>query len=205
MVLIIDTIDFLDSADAKHFRVSLPFNGFKANRDPDRSWPLSLDSFPNYINHLLVEFDSSTLRLSIDTSNGYLEIHNVFGHDTIRIKRLRFYSNCCNDTSLALTNYYRLIGDSVDWDANRVRRKRQIIKKPCERRPPAETQLTINGDDYLVQIKQRKSGFMKITNAHGYIPRGYPKRQKNIWGRAAIFNYHQILVNYINVMSLSLP
>lgn len=202
LTLIIDTVDFVDEMDFMDFKVFITNQGFGNFGEFDTTGKISLTTYPNFTSEFPVESEKTTIQIPIDNSSGYLEISNPYGRDTIRIHYLKQYSNCFKDTSKTRIEHYRVKNDHVSDQPYKVKFKKQTEKKACKRKPPIETVLTINNQDYSVGIQKRKSDAAEIMHGHGYKPRQTEKNHENYSGTYLYIS--SITEHYVNVMTVKI-
>ena len=202
LTLIIDTIDFVDAYDKNDFRINLTNQGFSNLGETDFSAKVSSNMFPNFQTSITIDSDSTLIQIPIDQENGYLELNNILGKDTIRINNLKQYSNCYKDSSKIRIEYYRVNNDIVADRPYRVKFKKEAEKTNCKRKPPFKTLLTINDEKYFVSIQKRKSDAVEYMHGHGYKPRQTEKNHENYSGTKLYISSRT--ERYINVITVKI-
>lgn len=202
LTLIIDTLDFVDELDHYDFRINMTNQGFANLGQTDSTAKLTITDYPNFQTTVNLETDSTTIKIPIDQQNGYLELSNIYDSDTIRINKLKRYSNCYRDTTKTRIEHYRVKNDSVSDQPFKVKFKVKTEKKKCDRRPPFKTMLTINDQKYFVNIQKKKSDGVEIMHGHGYKPRQTEKNYENYTGTRLYIS--SITERYINVITIKI-
>lgn len=202
LTLIIDTLDFVNELDQYDFRITVTNQGFANLGQLDSTAKVTITEYPNFQTTVNLESDSSNIQLPIDQQNGYVELSNVYDSDTIRINKLKLYSNCYRDTTNTRIEHYRVNNDSVSDIPYKVKFKERVEKKKCKRRPPFKTSLIINGQQYFVSIQKKKSDAVEIMHGHGYKPRQTEKNFENYSGTRLYISSRT--ERYINVITIKI-
>lgn len=202
MTLIIDTVDFIDNYDKYYFKVNLTNQGFADLGEIDTTAKVSTEEYPNFQTTVNLKTDSTNIKIPIDQQNGYLELSNLYDSDSIRINKLKLYSNCYRDTTKTRIELYRVKNDSVSDQPFKVKFKEKTEKKKCDRKPPFKTMLTINDQKYFVSIQKKKSDGVEIMHGHGYKPRKTEKNYENYTGTRLYIS--SITERYINVITIKI-
>lgn len=176
LTLIIDTIDFVDYFDQIDFKVTLTNQGFAELGEMVDDAKITTDIFPNFQTTVYLKSDSTTIQIPIDIQNGYVELSNIYKHDTVRINRLKIYSNCYRDTIKSTIEYYRVTKGSLADKPYKVKFKVRTKKGKCKRKPPYKTMYVVNNKRYFVSIQKTESNLTTYTSGQGYKPR---KTKKN--------------------------
>lgn len=201
LTLIIDTLDFVDELNQYDFRITLTNQGFANIGQTDSTAKVSMTNYPNFQTLVSLKTDSTRICIPIDQENGYLELSNVYESDTIRINKLKLYSNCFRDTTKIRIEHYKVKNDSV-WDQPfKVKFKEKTEKKKCDRKPPYKTMLIINDQKYFVSIQKKKSEGVEYMHGHGYKPRQTEKNYENYSGTRLYIS--SITERYINVITIT--
>lgn len=202
LILIIDTVDFIEDYDKFDFKINLTNQGFSDLGEIDTTAKITTEKYPNFQTILSLKTDSSKIQIPIDRQNGFLELSNVYNQDTIRINYLKVYSNCYKATSRTRIEFYRVKNDSVSDRPYKVKFKENTEVKNCKKKPPFKTMLAINNQKYFVSIQKRKSDAIEYTHGHGYKPRQTEKNHENYSGSYLYIN--SITERYINVITVEI-
>ena len=202
LTLIIDTIDFVDELDQYDFKITLTNQGFANLGQTDSTAKVSTIDYPNFQTTVILKSDSTHIHIPLDQQNGYLELSNVYDSDTIRINKLKLFSNCYKDTTKTRIEHYRVKNDSVSDRPYKVKFKKKTEKKKCKIRPPFKTMLTINDQKYFVSIQKIKSDAVEYMHGHGYKPRQTEKNYENYSGTRLYIS--SITERYINVITVKI-
>jgi len=136
LTLIIDTIDFVEFLDENEFKVTLTNQGIADSGEVLRDLKISTDNFPNLQTTVGLNSDSTSIRIRLDTHNGYLEIGNIYEYDTLRINSFCFYSNCHTAKTTSLIDYYRVKEDSLAEKPYKQKSRKRTNKEKCKRKTP---------------------------------------------------------------------
>jgi hypothetical protein len=182
LTLIIDTLDFVDELDQYDFKITMTNQGFANLGQTDSTAKVTITDYPNFQTTVNLESDSTNIQIPIDQQNGYLELSNIYDSDTIRINKLKLYSNCYRDTTKTRIEHYRVSNDSISDRPYKVKFKERTEKKRCKRRPPFKTSLIINDQIYFVSIQKKKSDLVEIMHGNGSKPNRTEKNYENYSG-----------------------
>ncbi|MCH2198893.1 MAG: hypothetical protein MK081_08910 [Flavobacteriales bacterium] len=202
LTLIIDTLDFVHKSAQDGFKITVTNQGIASLGQTDQNAKVTLTDYPNFYTTVTLESDSANIRIPIDQEQGYLELSNVFELDTIRINKVKLYSNCFKDSIKTRIEYYRVINDSVADQPYEVKYKETAEKGKCKRRPPIKTPLVINDQVYFVSIQKRKCEAGEVIHGHGHKPKMTERNYGNYSGTK--FHFSSYIDRYINVITVDL-
>lgn len=159
--------------------------------DFDSTQTFDLNNFPNYLNTITVQTDSSNLQLSIGNGS-YLEFANLFNlkSDTLRLSKFGQYFTKTIDTTYTIIEYYKMINGNLDKKPFKIKKKKSFSKEK-EIKPPKIIIININGKDYEINMFKTSSLGYEVTQAHGYKPRKHLDKNGDYKKRLTYF--------YINI------
>ena len=138
----------------------------------DSTAHLDLYSYPNYINTLFLQTDTSKIKLPIDDEGSFVLLQAPENLDTIHINQLNLYNTKPpNTTYMVISKYKKINGELSDnQKPYRIKKRRKIAKTTT---PPEVIIFNINGLDYSCHLQLKKQDGFSIMHGHGYRPRKY--------------------------------
>ncbi len=193
VVVQIDTLELInEDSDFKLLVTNQGFGGFGV--EYDSAYYLK-NRFPNYVNWVSIETDSSVLKIPFDNIQGYIEIPFLFnsGLDTIRIYKHRLFSNCNYDTVKTQITYFS--NDTV-VDLKKSGSSVKVEQLKCKRKPPVVLKININGILYEAPVLVSKELGGLMETGHGY-KRTWFGKEKN---RFYYLRNHAYQINSVQII-----
>tara|TARA_R110001592_G_scaffold317347_3_gene594136 strand:+ start:23 stop:709 length:687 start_codon:yes stop_codon:yes gene_type:complete len=188
IVIQIDTIESFNS-NISTLSTYVTNQGFlNMGEEFDSTQTFDLNSFPNYINTITIQTDSSNLQLSIGNGS-YLEFLNIYSlkSDTLRIKKFEQYYTKTVDTTYTIIEYYKMINGNLDKKPFKIKKKKSFSSKEQEIIPPKQIIINVNGQDYIINMFKASSQGYEVTHGHGYKPRKHLDKKGDYKKRLTYF------------------
>lgn len=194
----IDTLKFADKvATILNFKLTVGKQGFlNLGENFDTTQSFYFNKYPNYINTIKLDSDSSTIEIPIDLNGSYITIKNAYfqSSDTLIIDHWQLYSTQPLDTTYTIIEYYKKINGQLDKSPYKLKRK---FKSSKPKNPPLTMQLRINGRIYNVNLTLTKQQGIEITHGHVYKPRKHLDKNGEYKKRLTYFYVNSETIKYI--------
>jgi hypothetical protein len=189
LTIIIDTLIFqLEPKDKLSLRVGNQ-GLLNLGEDFDTTQSLTLRTFPNYVNRIKLDHDSSTIEIPIDKNGSYIKLKNFYKiqQDTLTIAKLTIYETQAADSTFTATYFYKQRN-------GRLANKPYTVKFDTSGKhwilPPEEISLKINGIEYNSRLTIVNAG-TEVMLGHGYKPRRNSDKNRNHEKRLIYFHIDQ--------------
>ncbi len=169
-MLVIDTI----VGDVSNFEINIShrFDSTPWNSEMSTIHPqVDTQNSPAVIVKFENESPTSSLRIPLDDSGGYISFHNFFrlSADTIRIKKLLVFHNCFPDTVKYLQGWFRKYPSDTSRRSKFLKsncRIGRIYLKECKMIYPKNISITVNNLEYLADVQVASESPSKWYHGH---------------------------------------
>lgn len=160
---------------------------------------------PNFICPLTLKNSESNIQIQIDDQGGFLLLIDAYSltSDTLRIDKINVFSNCYQDTTFKIIDYFIRYNDSSARQFLKSKFSLKIEKTRCKNKPLINTTYKINGEQYF-GLGEKKLISYETLYFHGHKPKKYLKDPDNYKGKVIKFSGRLIKKKYRYVVSIRL-